>query len=460
MSDILEQLIGLLGTKSVLLGEDISARNVSYWDNSPMLAKAIVRPENTEDLAAFMALCHRQGQNVVPQGGRTNLVESCLSTADDIVLSLEKMNNIVSLDEVNYTATVEAGLILETLQNTLAESHLMFPMDFGARGSCTIGGILATNAGGTMVLKYGMARALVLGVEVVLPDGTIISSLNESLKNNTGYDLNNLFCGSEGTLGVITKAVLRLWNQPMSRSTALLACDSFENLTTLLKTFQSRLPGGLSAYEVMWNEYFKLNASSLMPGREPIASDYNYYVLAEYAGGDQALDGEAFNAVLESAFEQSLIVDGVVVKTESEREELWQIRDNPEPLEHSRGEWACFDVSLKISSMESFTDQLKAQVDGYSQVNEVYIYGHLGDGNLHLAIWAEREGQPFIEDIELLVYTLVKKFSGSISAEHGIGLEKRKWLSYSRSQNELALMRRIKTTFDPAEMMNFGKILQ
>ena len=261
MSDIVERLIGLLGEKSVLVGDDISTRNVSYWDNSPMAARAIVRPESTEDVAAVMALCHREGQNVVPQGGRTNLVESCLSTVDDIVLSLEKLNKIVSLDEANYTVTVESGLILETLQNALAENQLMYPMDFGARGSCTIGGILATNAGGSMVLKYGMARALLLGIEVVLPDGTIVSSLNESLKNNTGYDLNNFFCGSEGTLGVITKAVLRLWDLPLSRSTALLACDSFDNLATLLKTFQSRMPGGLSAYEVMWNEYFKCHVN-------------------------------------------------------------------------------------------------------------------------------------------------------------------------------------------------------
>lgn len=458
MSNIVDQLSDLLGEKSVLTGDEVSARSISYWDKRPITAKAIVRPSSTKEVSSVLALCHENGQNVVTQGGRTNLVEGCLSEPDDIILSLEKMNNVLSLDEMNYTVTVEAGLILETLHEYLEQKNLMFPMDFGARGSCTIGGILASNAGGTMVLKYGMARALVLGVEVVLADGTVVNSLHGYLKNNTGYDLNNIFCGSEGTLGVITKAVLRLWDQPKSQSTALLACDSFGQVTSLLKTFQSNLPGGLSSFEVMWNEYYKLNATTLAKGNEPMAVDYNYYILAEYSGGDQVLDSAAFNHVLESAFENEIIIDGVVVKTEAEREQLWQIRDNPEPLEHHRQQWACFDVSLKVSDMQDFDQQLKLSVAEYCAVNEVYIYGHLGDGNLHLAIWVDNGEQSFVKDIESIVYKLIKSFSGSISAEHGIGLEKKEWLSHSRSENELGLMKIIKNALDPSDIMNSGKI--
>lgn len=211
MSEILRKLTTLLGPNAVLVDDDVSSRSVSFWDDSRIEAKAIVRPRTTKEVSEVMKLCYEAGQVVVPQGGRTNLVKGCLTTSDDIILSLERMTNIESVDPINRTTVVEGGVILESLHNEVAEHDMMFPLDFGARGSCTIGGVIATNAGGTMVLKYGMTSSLVLGLEAVLPDGTIVTSMQDYIKNNTGYDLKSLFCGSEGTLGIITRAVLRLW---------------------------------------------------------------------------------------------------------------------------------------------------------------------------------------------------------------------------------------------------------
>ncbi|WP_339672977.1 FAD-binding oxidoreductase [Dasania marina] len=459
MSDIIEQLRSILGPGGVLLGDDISCRSVSFWDDRSIEAKAIVRPRNTKEVSEIMKLCHSCGQVVVPQGGRTNLVEACLSRPDDIILSLERMNTIIQIDRDNSSTIVEGGLILQTLHESLDQHELIFPLDFGARGSCTIAGAIATNAGGTMVLKYGMTKNLVLGLEVVLANGVIINGMQHFLKNNTGYDLNSLFCGSEGTLGIITKAVLRLWDKPKSCCTALVACNSFKKVSELLRFFQSSMGGGLSSYEVMWKDYYRLNAETLTPNTAPLSTDYDYYVLMEYQGGDQNVDGTLFSTSLEQAFENELIVDGVVAKTEAERIQLWDIRDNPEPLETRYDSWACFDISLKISDMEEFLNSLKTTIDSQYSRNEIYTYGHLGDGNLHIAIWVESIEDSFIHAVESIVYTELRQYSGSISAEHGIGLEKRQWLEFSRSPEEIDLMRAIKKMMDPDGILNPGKIL-
>ena len=256
MTDLVDELARLLPDGAVVGAQELTERATSYWDPSPTQAKALLQPESTQQVSDVMRLCHEAGQSVIVQGGLTGVVQGAVSSAEDVIISLERMNAIESVDAIDGVAVLQAGAVLQAVQEKLADEDFLFPLDLGARGSCTIGGTVATNAGGINVLRYGMMRQLVLGLEAVLADGTIISSMNQMLKNNTGYDLKQLFIGSEGTLGVVTRVVVRLFPIPKSRQTALFAAESFDAVVRMLKVMQSDLAGTLSAYEVMWNRYF------------------------------------------------------------------------------------------------------------------------------------------------------------------------------------------------------------
>jgi len=441
-----------------LSGDDLASRETG-WFIDELRADAVLRPTSTEQVSAILAHCNAHRIAVVPQGGMTGLVRATETDVGSIVLSLERMNRIEEIDVVGRTVRVEAGVILQTLQEKLAESDMDFPLDLGARGSCQVGGNAATNAGGLRVVRYGMMRHLVLGIEAVLADGTVVSSMNEMLKNNTGYDLKQLFIGSEGTLGVITRLVLRLYEAPRSRNTALVGVSRFEQVAGLLKHMDSALAGQLSAFEVLWNSFYTFNTRFL--GVTPMSADYPYYAIVESLGGDQQRDQAQFEDALERALEAGLVDDAVVAMSEKDARRLWHVRESVESI---MGRPAfVYDVSLPIGRMDAYVSELEARLPRDIPGCEYGTFGHLADGNLHVVVLPDRE-KPGGEIGELhgisdrAVYEPLEAIGGSVSAEHGVGLEKKPYLSISRSPAELALMKQLKQALDPNGILNPGKI--
>jgi len=453
MTDIVDRFSLLLSEGAVVAGADLADRATSYWDSSPTEAKALLRPSSTKQLSDVLRLCYDVGQSVVVQGGLTGVVAGAVSSADDVIVTLERMNAIESVDEMDGVAVIQAGAVLQDVQEQLADQGFLFPLDLGARGSCTIGGTVATNAGGINVLRYGMMRNLVLGLEAVLADGTVISSMNQMLKNNTGYDLKQLFIGSEGTLGVVTRVVVRLFPMPKSRQTAMFATESFDAVTRMLKAMQSELAGTLSAYEVMWNGYFHCVTRGGAHAA-PLDRDYPFYVLAEAEGAAPEADAARFQALLERSLESGDVVDAVLPKSESEREALWVIREEFEPVLPAY----LYDVSLPIKAMSAFVKKLEAELSAWRLDADGLVFGHIADGNLHIFVRPFEEGVHH-DRCDAIVYGCLDGLSGSISAEHGIGMEKRKWLGNSRTDEEVRLMVNLKNLLDPKNILNPGKVL-
>ncbi len=453
MSSIVDRLTELVAERGVLTGADVASRASSYWDASPTQAKALVRPGSTQQLSDILRLCHQHGQTVVVQGGRTGVVAGAVSSKDDVIITLERMQAIESVDEMDGVAVVQAGAILQAVQEQLAARGFLLPLDLGARGSCTIGGTVATNAGGINVLRYGMMRNLVLGLEVVLADGTIISSMNQMLKNNAGYDLKQLFIGSEGTLGIVTRVVMRLFPLPKSRQTAMFAAGSFDAVVRMLKAMQSDLAGTLSAYEVMWGEYFSaVTAKSGHPA--PMTRAFPFYVLAEAEGADPDSDADRFQAILEHGLQCGDIIDAVLPKSESERAALWLVRENFEPVLPA----FLYDVSLPIRAMSAYVERLKSELKKWRANAVCLVFGHIADGNLHIFVRPYDAGMAH-DECDAIVYGCLAGLSGSISAEHGIGIEKKRWLAESRSAAEITLMREVKRLLDPKNLLNPGKVV-
>jgi FAD/FMN-containing dehydrogenase len=407
-----------------------------------------------------LKLCHAVGQTVVTHGGLTGLVGGARASADDIVLSLERMNAIEAVDTINRTLTVGAGAILHSVHDVAEEAGLLFPLDFGARGSATIGGSISTNAGGNSVIRYGMTRDQLLGVEAVLADGTIISSLKGVIKNNTGYDLKQLFIGSEGTLGIVTRAVLRLRPLPRSRNTALVAIEDFDRLGRFLRDMDSALGGTLSAFEVMWNDFYKLIVGDGDKHGQPLQPSHGYYVLIESTGGHEDADKSRFEDALEEALEQELIVDAVIAQSKQQREDLWAIRDDIEGLGKALFPVITFDVSLGIPQMDDYVEEVRKQLTERWPDSRMVVFGHLGDGNIHLVITIGRLEEKEVHAVEAIVYEALGRRQGIISAEHGIGVDKRAYLKHSRSTAEIALMKTLKQALDPKGILNPGKIFE
>ena len=453
MDNIVNKLVSALGEEAVLTGEAVSQRATSYWDQSPTTALALIKPRTTAEVSQALAICYQHEQPVVTHGGLTGCVEGAVSLPEEVIISLERMNHIENIDAQAGTATVEAGVILEMLQEAAKEQDLLFPMDLGARGSCTIGGNIATNAGGINVLRYGMMRALVLGLEVVTAEGTVLSSMNQMLKNNAGYDLKQLFIGTEGTLGIVTRAVVRLFPLPTSRNTALVAMEQFENVSGLLGKLQRDLAGTLNAYEVMWGEHYR-GVTGDDGNRSPMSCDYPFYVVVEAEGADQQADAERFESALEQAFESGTIVDAVIPKSEAERREVWDIRENFEAILPA----ILYDVSLPISAMGEYVQTVIGGTRARWRNGECYTLGHIADGNLHFFIRPNEEGDWHAE-ADKIVYGPLEELNGSVSAEHGIGTEKLAWLASSRTEEEIAAMRLLKRSLDPKNLLNPGRVL-
>ena len=443
-TSLLDQVRGLLGDDGV------------REEDQPGLPSIILKPRDTAQVSGVLKLCNEAGQALVPIGGRTGLVNGLVPTAGEIGLSMERMAAVEEIDSDNRTMTVQAGCILQVAAEAAEESGLLLPLDLGARGSATVGGNVATNAGGNRVIRYGMMRDMVLGLEVVLADGTVINSLNKMLKNNTGYDLKQWFIGAEGTLGVITRVVLRLRPLPRSQNTALLAVDDFDKVTGLLHWLDSHTGGTLSAFEVMWPEYYEYITREDGNHRPPLPHGSAYYVLAETLGADPELDAGRFEQVLAETLEQELVTDAVIAKSQGERNALWEVRDDVLDL-FNLGPIIPFDISVTIDCMPVFVRDVQRAMAAMTAPICV-IFGHLGNSNLHLILGSRDPAEFDHGAIESMVYGLVEQHRGSVSAEHGIGLAKRDHLPCSRSAEELALMRRMKNMLDPSNILNPGKI--
>jgi len=457
---LIKEIEKIVPVGGVLLGEDVSNRPESWPPLGGCKARAIIRPTSTGQVSEIVKLCHAAGQSIVTHGGLTGLVGGARTGSQDIVISLERMNGIEPVDHINRTLTVQAGVPLQKVHEAAEDAGLLFPLDLGARGSCTIGGNISTNAGGNAVIRYGMMREQLLGVEAVLADGSIISSLNGVIKNNAGYDLKQLFVGSEGTLGIVTRAVLRLRPLPRTCNTALLAIERFEHVAKLLRDMDSALGGTLSAYEVMWNDFYALLAGDDSKHNQPLSTTHPFYVLLESTGGNLESDKSRFEGALEEAFESELIADAVIAQSKQQRQSLWAIRDDIERLNHKLSRPILFDVSLGIGQMEDFVVEVREQLTRRWPDTHMVAFGHLGDGNIHLALTIGSHEPSQVHAVETIVYEALEQRSGVISAEHGIGLDKREYLEHSRSKAEIALMKTLKKALDPKGILNPGVIFE
>ena len=447
-----------LADGAVLTSAEIGERySVDYTGEDAQAPLAVVRPSSTEEVAAVLRTCSKFGQPVVVQGGLTGLAGGATPKEGEIALSLERLNGIEELDPVSMTITARAGTPLQAVQEAAAEAGLLLPLDFGARGSCHIGGAIATNAGGNQVIRFGMARNLVLGLEAVLADGTVISSMNKMLKNNAGYDLKQLFVGTEGTLGVITRVVLRLVPRLSSRCTALCTAESFDHAVDLLRTVQTGLAGSISAYEVMWASYYDKVLEIVETLRSPFADSHPFYILVETEGVDQGSDAERFESVLAGALESETITDAVIARSEGERQTFWAIRDGVGEITPALSPYVPLDVSMDIVAMPRFLDAFDRALAAELPNSLNLVFGHLGDNNLHLFVTTGHEAQN--DRVVELAYGLVGECGGSISAEHGVGTLKRDFLHHSRTSREIDLMGRLKHALDPRGILNPGRVI-
>jgi FAD/FMN-containing dehydrogenase len=459
MKTLIERIQAIVGPSGVLTGEDVSNRSDSWPPAGGCKAKAIIRPGNTAEVAAVLRLCHEHEQPVVTHGGLTGLVGGAKAGPQEIVLSLERMRNMEPIDTANRTVVVDAGVPLQRIHEAAEEVGLLFPLDLGARGSATIGGNISTNAGGNSVIRYGMTREQVLGIEAVLADGTIISAMKDVIKNNTGYDLKQLFVGSEGTLGVVTRAVLRLRPLPRSQNTALVAVEDFDRVAAFLQSMDTALGGTLSAFEVMWDDFYHVVVGSGDKHGQPLKPDHAFYVLVESTGGNEEGDSAQFEAALEEAFEQGLLADAVLAQSKQQRADLWAIRDDIEGLVTKLYPPMAFDISLRIPLLEEYVQEVRSGLTALWPAARMVTFGHLGDGNIHLVISIGSLAANDVERVEKIVYEALGRRGGVISAEHGIGLEKRDYLGHSRSPEEIALMKTLKNAIDPNNILNPGKII-
>ena len=415
---------------------------------------AVLRPRSVAEVSAALRACHAAGIAVVPQGGLTGLAGGATPQAGQVVLSLERLKGIEEVDRDSATMTVLAGTPLEMAQKAAEDAGLYLALDIGSRGSCQIGGNIATNAGGNHVIRYGMARAQVLGLETVLADGTILTALSKVMKNNAGYDLNQLFIGSEGTLGIVTRAVLRLNAKPRSKSTALIATAGYDAAVRVLRRLQAEL-GEVSGFEAMWPDFYRYVTEHA--GIKPMAETHPFYALTEFQGSEPERDGMRLEDCLGAAIEAGDALDALIAQSEREARSFWKIREG-EPLDRLPY-LINFDVSAPTAQLGALGERLKAALIARWPEGLFFVYGHVGDGNIHLSAWAGGTMDAVAHEMDEIVYGEVRRIGGSISAEHGIGTLKRAYLGHSRSAAEIDVMRRIKAALDPKGILNPGKVI-
>jgi FAD/FMN-containing dehydrogenase len=452
VDDALAALAKALDDSVLLTGDRIPAKARSDASLSGHdLPLAYIRPTVIDQISATLRICNEHRIRVTVQGGMTGLAGGANPGADAIALSLDRFSGIEEIDAAAGTMMLKAGTVLEVAQKAAEEAGFLLPIDLGARGSCQIGGNIATNAGGIRVIRHGVTRDNILGLEAVLADGTVISSLNRLRKNNTGYDLKQLFIGSEGTLGVITRAVIRLQPLPSGKATALIALTNYDDALTLLARAQTGLVG-LSAFEIMWQNYFDF--SSQGENLKLFDRTHPFAVIIEQSGTP---DTKALEAFLATIFEDGLIEDALIAQSEKESRQFWAVREGAayDRLPHLIN----FDVSISVGKLGEFAAACETAIRQNYPDAHVAFFGHMGDSNLHIAVSVGASDEATLHAVDEITYGVVRDFGGSISAEHGIGILKRDFLHYSRSPEELALMRAIKQALDPRGILNPGKVL-
>ncbi len=458
MESVVRALLDALGEKVVRTGDAIPERNCNDWAGLPPIRPAaLLLPRNTAEVATALRICESFRRPVVPQGGLTGLAGAARPIAGSVALSLERFSGVEEIDAASATMTVRAGTILESAQDAAAEAGFLLPLDLGARGSCQIGGNLATNAGGNRVIRFGMAREMVLGMEVVLADGTILSNLNRLLKNNAGYDLKQIFIGSEGTLGIICRAVLRLHARPTTRQVAFCALPDYPSAVALLEAARSRLAGQLSAFEVMWSDYYELMSREASHLHLPFPAGHAVYVLLESQGHDAGSDAHRFETLLADMLDEKRLLDAVLARSERDVRALWAVRDAVAEFPRILGRHVNFDLGLPIPRMDAYVRACRERLDErFPGIRRVF-FGHVGDGNLHVVTNVPEGADAYA--IEREVYELVGRFSGTVSAEHGIGTIKKPYLGLVRGAAEIETMRRLKRALDPRNILNPGRVI-
>lgn len=453
----------LLGSESAVIdgvtkdaSEDIEAFNSDWMRKFRGHTKLVLKPSSTEEVSKILKYCNDNMLAVVPQGGNTGLVGGSVPVFDEIVINLQKMNKIHSFDEVSGILVVDAGVILENADNFLAEKNHIFPLDLGAKGSCMVGGNVATNAGGLRLLRYGSFHGNVLGLEAVLPDGTVLDDLSKLRKNNTGYDLKQLFIGGEGTIGIITKVSIICPRRSPAVNVAYFGLESYEHVQKAFREAKGRLSEILSAFELMDGRTQKL-VNRVTGKKMPLEGEHPFYCLIETSGSNTDHDSEKLQEFLEHVMENEIVQDGVLAQDQTQIQELWSWREGiTECLGHDGGVYK-YDLSIPIHELYDLVNETRDRLTeagllGTEQTHpvvDVVGYGHMGDANLHLNIPVRRFDKTVEKALEPFVYEWVQKRNGSISAEHGLGVTKKPYVGYSKSETMIKLMKQIKDLYDP-----------
>lgn len=466
--DLRNRFIAIVGEVNAATADDEIAPHLREWRARWTGATAaVLKPGTAAETAAILKLASETGTPIVPQGGNTGLVGGQIPDAsgDAIIVSTNRLNRIRAIDPDGDTITVEAGVVLQTIQETADARDRLFPLSLAAQGSAQIGGNLSTNAGGTGALAYGVARDLCLGLEVALPTGEVLDDLNRLKKNNTGYDLRDLFIGAEGTLGIITAAVLKLHPRPRGRAAAFLAVPSPEAALAFFRQARSRSGPALTTFELMARMGIEFTVRHMHGTRDPLDQAYPWYVLIELSSGRSEADARAeLDHLVETGFGEGTLVDGVVAESEAQRLSLWHLREAMSESQIPEGGSIKHDISVPVTAIPAFLDEAGKAVAAIVPDARPCPFGHMGDGNLHYNIsqpvgWEKADFLALTDHVTPAVHAVVRAHDGSISAEHGIGQMKRDELAEVKSPVALDLMRRIKTAFDPAGIMNPGKVL-
>ena len=468
--DLIDQFSTIVGDRYALRTQaDIAPFVEDMRGRYTMPSSLVLRPGSVEEVAAILTLATKTRTPIIPQGGNTGLVGGGLPLADgtgnEVMLSLGRMNKILDVDPQTNTMTVEAGAILENVQTAADEVDRMYPLSLGSQGTCQIGGNIGSNAGGTGVLAYGNTRELVMGLEAVLPTGEIWNGLTRLRKDNTGYDLKDLFVGGEGTLGVVTKAVLKLFPKPRGREVAYASLGSPQEALDLLNMAKASAGNGLTAFELMAGIAMQFTLRHTEGARAPIAGESPWYVLLEISSGRSAQDArELLEGILGEALEAGLIGDATIAESGEQQNAFWKLREDMSGAQKPEGASIKHDISVPVGRVPDFIKLADAAVLNILPEARIVNFGHMGDGNLHYNIsqpvgWNGEDFFALEPQVHETVYELVGKFGGSISAAHGIGQMKRDKLAAIKDPTALIMMRKIKESFDPAGIMNPGKIL-
>lgn len=465
-AEVVERLTEILGVNGVLHDPKDYGRYAQDWAGDQLgTPLAVVRPRDTEEVSKVVSLCHEYSIRMIAQGGNTGLVGGALPDIDypELVISLERMTKIRRIDPLNFTMTVDSGCILEDIKNAALQVDCFFPLSLGAQGSCQIGGNIATNAGGVNVLRYGMMRQLVLGLEVVLPDGKIWNGMKGLYKDNRGYSLQQLFIGSEGTLGIVTGAVLKLSPRPEQIQTALLAVPSVEAAVRLYSLARSLCSDLLCAFELIPRQCMELAFEASPQLSDPLDTVYPNYVLLEVCATGGVDLAKMLECLTEKAMGSGEVIDGVLASSETQSKQLWQIRESMVEGQLLRGEHLRTDISVPISRMADCVEKATAAIRLISPESTTIAYGHIGDGNLHINVLppagsSKSEVSELLHRFEARIFEIVDDYDGSISAEHGIGRKKQAAFMARASESERALLAGIKAVFDPKGLMGAGRI--